>query len=206
YQRSIALSSPRETLTIPKPIPMPFHAHRSPTTADQLAGIIARALDTTSTPAIARPVDYARAAGLAAASLGTAAAAALLAPCLLPVLRSRGLWRAAAILLVLLFASGHMFNRIRKVAYVAGAGRGRGRGGARYFARGHQTQVVVESQLVAAMYGTLALATVILAVQAPRITSAKAQHLTVAVCGVVVFAVYGGLMSVFRIKNAQYPF
>lgn len=48
---------------------------------------------------------------------------------------------------ILLFISGHMFNHIRKVPYVAGDGKG----GITYFAGGFQSQLGLETQIVAAM-------------------------------------------------------
>lgn len=69
------------------------------------------------------------------------------APYALPVLQSRNLWAAISLIAVLLFTSGHMFNHIRKVPYVAGDGKG----GVSYFAGGFQNQFGLETQIVAAM-------------------------------------------------------
>ena len=68
-------------------------------------------------------------------------------PYILPVLQNRNLWAAITLILILLFTSGHMFNQIRKVPYVAGDGRG----GISYFAGGFQNQYGLETQIVAAM-------------------------------------------------------
>lgn len=64
-----------------------------------------------------------------------------------PILRSRNLWTALSLLAILLFTTGHMFNHIRKVPYVAGDGKG----GISYFAGGFQTQFGLESQIIAAI-------------------------------------------------------
>lgn len=48
---------------------------------------------------------------------------------------------------ILLFISGHMFNHIRKVPYVAGDGKG----GITYFTGGFQNQLGLEVQIVAAI-------------------------------------------------------
>jgi oligosaccharyltransferase complex subunit gamma len=65
----------------------------------------------------------------------------------LPVIQNRNFWAAISLISILLFTSGHMFNHIRKVPYVAGDGRG----GISYFAGGFQNQFGLETQIVAAM-------------------------------------------------------
>lgn len=68
-------------------------------------------------------------------------------PYILPVIQNRNLWAAISLIAILLFTSGHMFNHIRKVPYVAGDGRG----GISYFAGGFQNQFGLETQIVAAI-------------------------------------------------------
>ena len=72
---------------------------------------------------------------------------ALAWPYALPVLQNRNLWAALSLITILLFTSGHMFNHIRKVPYVAGDGKG----GINYFAGGFSNQFGLETQIVAAM-------------------------------------------------------
>jgi len=72
---------------------------------------------------------------------------AVFGPYILPVLQNRNLWAAISLIAILLFTSGHMFNHIRKVPYVAGDGRG----GVSYFAGGFSNQYGLETQIVAAM-------------------------------------------------------
>ena len=68
-------------------------------------------------------------------------------PYLLPIIQNRNVWAAISLIAILLFTSGHMFNHIRKVPYVAGDGRG----GISYFAGGFSSQFGLETQIVAAM-------------------------------------------------------
>jgi len=68
-------------------------------------------------------------------------------PYVLPIIQSRNVWAAISLISILLFTSGHMFNRIRGVPYVASDGRG----GISYFAAGFQSQYGMETQIVAAM-------------------------------------------------------
>ena len=78
---------------------------------------------------------------------------------MLPVIQNRNLWAGISLITILLFTSGHMFNHIRKVPYVAG----NGQGGVSYFAGGFSNQFGMETQIVAAMcksfQSTLALRT-----------------------------------------------
>jgi oligosaccharyltransferase complex subunit gamma len=79
--------------------------------------------------------------------LGTITVMATASPYVLPIVQNRNLWDAISLISILLFISGHMFNQIRKVPYVAGDGKG----GISYFAGGFQTQYGLETQIVAAI-------------------------------------------------------
>ena len=79
--------------------------------------------------------------------LGTVTLFTVASPYVLPLVQSRNLWAAVCLIAILLFTSGHMFNHIRKVPYVAGDGRG----GITYFAPGFSNQLGLESQIVAAI-------------------------------------------------------
>jgi dolichyl-diphosphooligosaccharide---protein glycosyltransferase subunit 3/6 len=78
-------------------------------------------------------------------SLGAITAAITAYPYLLPLIQSRKLWAGLSLFAILVFTSGHMFNQIRKVPYVAG----NGKGGVSYFAAGFQNQFGMETQVVA---------------------------------------------------------
>lgn len=79
--------------------------------------------------------------------LGTITFLSVAWPYLLPILQNRNVWAAISLIAILLFTSGHMFNHIRKVPYVAG----NGKGGVSYFAGGFSNQYGLETQIVAAM-------------------------------------------------------
>jgi oligosaccharyltransferase complex subunit gamma len=83
--------------------------------------------------------------------LGSFTLLSIMWPYLVPILQNRNLWAAISLILILLFTSGHMFNHIRKVPYVAGDGRG----GISYFAGGFSNQFGMETQIVAAMCKSL---------------------------------------------------
>lgn len=79
--------------------------------------------------------------------VGSITFAAVAWPYMLPVLQSRNIWASVSLISILLFTSGHMFNHIRNVPYVAGDGHG----GISYFAGGFQTQYGLETQIIAAL-------------------------------------------------------
>lgn len=133
---------------------------------------------------------------------GIGTGAVLVGPHLLPIIQSRNVWAAVSLIGILLFTSGHMFNHIRKVPYVAGDGRG----GISYFAGGFQSQYGMETQIVAAMYGVLSFAAINLAVKVPRMADARSQGVAVLAWVGVLYLMYSFLLSVFRMKNGGYPF
>lgn len=141
---------------------------------------------------------------------------------ILPVIQNRNLWAAMSLMAILLFTSGHMFNHIRKAPYVAGDGKG----GISYFAAGFTNQFGMETQIVAAVCkcslssvsvrgpdtytifqdAVLSFATIALAMKVPRMEDSKAQQVAVVIWGAVMLCMYSFLMSVFKAKNAGYPF
>ena len=54
--------------------------------------------------------------------------------------------------------------------------------------------------------GVLAFCTISLAIKVPRIADSSTQQIAVFVWGLVLFMMYSFLLSVFRVKNAGYPF
>lgn len=98
-------------------------------------------------PKVVRPFNYFKFVSITTAALGTITFFVVAAPYLVPIIQNRNLWAAVSLIAVLLFTSGHMFNHIRKVPYVAGDGKG----GISYFAGGFQNQFGLETQLIAAI-------------------------------------------------------
>lgn len=86
--------------------------------------------------------------------LGLVTLISVASPYILPILQNRKLWAAISLITILLFTSGHMFNHIRKVPYVSGDGKG----GISYFAGGFSNQFGLETQIVAAMCKSNAIA------------------------------------------------
>lgn len=171
-------------------------------TAEQVHAWTARNLPDRPHPKVKRPINWIRGLVITTIILGTVTAISVAWPYMLPVIQNRNVWAGISLIAILLFTSGHMFNHIRKVPYVAGDGHG----GVSYFARGFSAQYGLETQIVAAIYGLLSFATISLALKAPRIADPRIQQATILVWGAVIFFMYGFLLSVFRLKNGGYPF
>jgi oligosaccharyltransferase complex subunit gamma len=171
-------------------------------TAEQVHSWVARHLADRPHPPIKRPINWMRWISTFVILSGGLTASYVAWPYVLPVIQSRTVWAAITLISILLFTSGHMFNQIRNVPYVAGDGKG----GVSYFASGFQNQYGLETQIVAAIYGILALSGISLAIKVPRMTDPKAQGIAIIAWGSILFLVYSFLLSVFRGKNAGYPF
>ena len=115
--------------------------------AEPIHAWISRQLPDIPHPEFRRPFNYFKLAVTVTATLGLITFGTVAAPYILPVIQNRNLWAAVSLIAVLLFTSGHMFNHIRKVPYVASDGRG----SVSYFAGGFQNQFGLETQIVAAL-------------------------------------------------------
>jgi oligosaccharyltransferase complex subunit gamma len=115
------------------------------TTAETLHSWISRHLPAGQKPPVVRPFNYFKAVVITTTVLGLITLLTAAAPYVGPIVQNRNVWAALSLLAVLLFTSGHMYNHIRKVPYVAGDGRG----GVSYFAGGFQNQFGMETQIIA---------------------------------------------------------
>jgi oligosaccharyltransferase complex subunit gamma len=180
--------------------PVRFDFTTGPQSAEQIHAWIARQVPADAPkPSISRPINWVKIISVTTAVLGAITLVAIASPYVIPILQNRNLWAAFSLITVLLFTSGHMFNHIRKTPYVSGDGM-------TYFAGGFSNQFGLESQIVAAMYGVLAFATISLALKVPRIKDPRAQSIAVFLWSGVILCMYSFLLSVFRKKNGGYQF
>ncbi|KAH6842513.1 hypothetical protein B0I37DRAFT_382091 [Chaetomium sp. MPI-CAGE-AT-0009] len=163
---------------------------------------VARYLPDRPHPPIKRPINWMRWISTFVILSGSLTFSYVAWPYVLPVIQSRTVWAAITLISILLFTSGHMFNHIRNVPYVAGDGRG----GISYFASGFQNQYGLETQIVAALYGVLALSSISLAVKVPRMSDPRTQGIAFIAWFGILFVVYSLLLSIFRGKNPGYYF
>ncbi|KAF4977739.1 hypothetical protein FZEAL_5787 [Fusarium zealandicum] len=187
---------------VAKQEPLRYDFTSGPSAAEQVQSWIARHLPDRPHPTVKRPINWMRWFASITIFLGVGTLLVTASPYVLPIVQSRNAWAAVTLISILLFISGHMFNHIRKVPYVAGDGRG----GVSYIAPGFQQQFGLETQIVAAVYGVLSFCAISLAVKVPRIADSKTQQVAVIAWGGVLFLLYSFLLSVFRVKNSGYPF
>ncbi|KAK2062138.1 OST3/OST6 family protein [Colletotrichum caudatum] len=187
---------------VPSAEPLQYDFTSGPQSAEQVHAWLTRHLPDRPHPPMTRPINWMRLISLTTIVLGAGTVLVTASPYILPIIQNRNLWAAISLIAILLFTSGHMFNHIRKVPYVASDGRG----GISYFAGGFQNQFGLETQIVAAIYGVLSFCAISLTVKVPRIGDSKRQQVAVLAWGGVLFLMYSFLLSVFRIKNGGYPF
>lgn len=120
--------------------------------AEGVHGWIARYLPDRPHPPVKRPINWVKWISTVVILSGGLTASYVAWPYVLPVIQSRTVWAAVTLISILLFTSGHMYNQIRNVPYVAADGRG----GISYFASGFQSQYGLETQIVAALCESLA--------------------------------------------------
>ncbi|KAH8902761.1 OST3/OST6 family protein [Coniochaeta sp. PMI_546] len=186
----------------PSAEPLRYDFTNGPQSAEQVHDWIVRHTPDRPHPAIKRPFNWIKWFTVFTFISGFSTLAYVAWPYIMPIAQNRNVWAAVSLIAILLFTSGHMFNHIRKVPYIAGDGKG----GISYFAGGFQNQYGMETQIVAAMYGVLSFAAISLAVKVPRIADPKSQQMMVLIWSAVLFLMYSFLLSVFRIKNSGYPF
>lgn len=117
-------------------------------------------------------------------------------------IRSPKLWVAITMVAVLLFTSGHMFNAIRKVPYLAGDGKG----GVAYFVPGHSNQIAIETQIIAGAYAAMAFSSILLVTKVPLLKNPQAQNMAAILFVAIIFLGMSFVISKFHIKNGGYPF
>ncbi|KAI0389834.1 OST3/OST6 family protein [Xylariaceae sp. FL0594] len=187
---------------VSNPEPLRYDFTSSAPTAELVRAWLARHLPDRPHPPVYRPINYVRWVITTVTLLGLGGVIYRASPYLLPLFQSRTVWAGVSLVGILLFTSGHMFNQIRKVPYIAGDGRG----GISYFANGFQSQYGLETQIVASIYGVLSFATISLALKAPRTRDSRVQQMMVIAWGIILVIMYSFLLSVFRGKNGGYPF
>jgi oligosaccharyltransferase complex subunit gamma len=182
--------------------PIRYDFTNGPSSAEQVHAWLSRYLPDRPHPPVKRPINWVRWGVSTTLFLGIGTALVTAWPYILPIIQSRQLWATITMIAILLFTSGHMFNHIRKVPYVAGDGKG----GISYFASNFQSQYGLETQIIAAVYGILTFCVIALAVKVPRIRDARSQRVAVILWTGVMFIMSSFLLSIFRIKNGGYPF
>ncbi|PFH60723.1 hypothetical protein XA68_10479 [Ophiocordyceps unilateralis] len=182
--------------------PKRFDFNSGPPAAEQIHAWVVGHMPGRPHPTFQRPVNYLRWAWTLTILTGLATLAYTAGPYLLPIIQNRQVWAMGTMIAILLFISGHMFNHIRKVPYVASDGKG----GVTYIAPGFQSQYGFETQIVATLYGIMSVCTILLVTRVPRITNRRTQMWTTLAIVAVMFVTNSFILRIFRIKNSGYPF
>lgn len=118
------------------------------------------------------------------------------------IFTNKPLWGGLVVFLILIFNTGYMFNAIRGTPYAKPTQDG----GAEYFARGQQTQLGAETQILSFVYAVLAFSAVSLVTRVKSIENDKVQFFVVAVVSLIVLLAYSALMLIFQYKSPGYPY
>jgi len=141
-----------------------------------------------------KPIDWAKLGIMAGGGLVSLLALRFIAP----ILTNKWVWAFGTVVTSLIMTSGYMFTRIRNAPFNGGPGN--------WIAAGYQNQYGQEVQVIAGIYGLLALSFLMLTVVVPYQTSASRQRTQIYLWTSVILIVYSMLVSIFRIKNRGYPF
>ncbi|KAI8140108.1 hypothetical protein BJV82DRAFT_671880 [Fennellomyces sp. T-0311] len=180
--------------------PVKYDLSRNGFVAEKFAEFLSREIG--APVPVTRPTDYLALGLKVFGVVGAAAILKLAYPYFGVMLHHRNTWAALSIITILIMTSGHMWNQIRNPPYVmAGAG-----GKVNFIAGGFQQQLGLESRVVAATYGILAMAVVCLAVYVPKMKDTMHQRISVYIWTFCILIVFSALMNLFRIKNGAYPF
>ncbi|EDO19465.1 hypothetical protein Kpol_1002p115 [Vanderwaltozyma polyspora DSM 70294] len=123
----------------------------------------------------------------------------------------RFIWGIATVSFIILMLGGHMFNNIKKVRY-AGVDND---GAILYFLPGQlQSQFSIETQIIAVIYGILAISVTSLTIGIPAakkfLKNEKNSKPLIAVLPILLalltYIAFSGLVSVYKIKQPSYPF
>ncbi|CEG71674.1 hypothetical protein RMATCC62417_07371 [Rhizopus microsporus] len=151
---------------------------------------------------VKRPFNYVKFGGQLFLAIGAAAILKLIYRNFGFIVYHKTTWTVVSILTVLIMTSGYMWNRIRAPAYVIPTQSGQ----INYIAQGFSSQLGIESQIVASIYGSLGLSVLALIKMVPHFEEKSRQRFAVFLwigCFVFIFSI---LLALFKIKNGGYPF
>jgi len=122
----------------------------------------------------------------------------------LEFLYNRTTWSIVVISLVLVFISGQMWNQIRGPPLVH---RNPKNGQIGFFAGGYGYQFVAETYIVAALYGSIVIGTILM-IEAPKHgLNEKTKKKVMAISGIAMVVVFFSMiLSIFRSKYQGYPY
>ncbi|KAG2194302.1 uncharacterized protein EV154DRAFT_444953 [Mucor mucedo] len=151
---------------------------------------------------VSRPVNYLHLATKVFLAVGAAAVLKLIYRHFGFIFYHKTTWTVISILIVLTMNSGYMWNRIRTPPFVMPGKNGE----VNYIASGFSTQLGVEPQIVASIYGILSFSLLALIKSVPSFDDSTRQRFGVYIWTVCIIFVFSSLLAIFKIKNGGYPF
>ncbi len=118
------------------------------------------------------------------------------------IIANKRIWRALCLILIILFCSGYMYNRIRGTAFT-------GEGPHKeviYFSPSQQSQYGAETQIISVVYALLVVCFVVLMDSASKISDQKLRFFAVLASSLVAYILYGYVVACFKQKSSMYPF
>jgi len=95
----------------------------------------------------------------------------LMFPIMQSLVQNKNIWTAFSLVIILTMISGHMWNHIRGPPYIIAQS-----GKVSYIAPGFSSQIGIESQIVAIIYGVCALSVVSLIISVPKFEDKTKQR------------------------------
>ncbi|KAI9337187.1 hypothetical protein BD770DRAFT_401312 [Pilaira anomala] len=150
---------------------------------------------------VSRPLNYLKLATKVFLVVGAAAILKLLYRHFGFIINHKTTWTILSILIVLTMTSGYMWNRIRTPPFLMPGKNGE----VNYIASGFSSQLGVESQIIASVYGVLGFSILALIKSVPQLDQTS-QRLGVYIWMACIIFIFSCLLAIFRIKNGGYPF
>ncbi|KAI8080263.1 uncharacterized protein B0P05DRAFT_540620 [Gilbertella persicaria] len=151
---------------------------------------------------VSRPLDYVKLGTQVFLAIGAAAILKLVYRNFSFIIYHKNTWTLVSIAIVLTMNSGYMWNRIRTPPFLMPGKNGE----INYIASGFSSQLGVESQIVASIYGILAFSLIALISSVPKLDDPLRQRIGVYVWMACVIFIFSALLGLFKVKNGGYPF
>ncbi|PKY45123.1 hypothetical protein RhiirA4_515734 [Rhizophagus irregularis] len=115
------------------------------------------------------------------------------------LIQNKSVWTTFSLITIFIMISGHMWNHIRSPPYIIPQN-------GKIIAPGFSSQLGIESQIVAILYGSCAFSVVTLIISVPKIEDKTKQRFGVYFWMGILVATFSVLFALFRQKNSGYPF
>ncbi|GMF04866.1 hypothetical protein B5S28_g4760 [[Candida] boidinii] len=120
----------------------------------------------------------------------------------LDLFKSTTIWKSISIVITVIFTTGYMFNQIRNTPYT----RTDRNGNTSYINPSYNNQYGIETQIISALYVSLAVITITLVKTIPTLKNNSLKLILSIALSISSYVIYNTLLNCFSIKNSSYPF